>query len=241
MTIIKKNRLPSLGWCNILVSRLNAQDTRAAMGLETSPEQEVGSCRKVRRSKGRWLYYDAHFGSNLPHPLAVPHELLRILWSHREPWPVFCNSKDRKKIPGTYGIVLHTKETAVLDILWAIKHVKRAVALDPEAANLAILRGGTPAWHKRVREYHDKLDLLAKLFPPPYLPTTVKIRPFCQLLLAKTFKVFYCDEQGKIKDISRLDPNAEDEDVATWGHLLTTVTDQASRVVRDCVNLYAAT
>jgi hypothetical protein len=239
-----KNKLPSLGWCNILVSRLNSHDTRKAMGLESNHDlQETELYRseaigRVRRPRGRWLYYDANFGKYVQHPLEIPNAFSRVLWAHRDPWPAFLSAADRKKVPGAYGVVLRTKELAVLDILWAIKYVKQAVALDPEASKLtSILRGGTPTTLRRVRHYHDKLDLLAKLFPPPYLPTTFRIRTFCRLLLTRTFKVFYCNERGEVKDISSLDPYSKDEDVATWGNL-NAVTSQAGDIVRTCVNRY---
>jgi len=89
-----------------------------------------------------------------------------------------------------YRVCLSTHSPQVLDAIWAIKNLK---------ANGA--------------EGNEILDLFdAK--------RTQSMRQLADAALSKTFKVFYFDrDSGKTRDISSLDPTAEEEGTSGWGGL----------------------
>jgi hypothetical protein len=215
-----KKKLPALAWLNIVVSRLPLLPTQRALGL-TPFRSSMLAAGRVRQARAKWYDFEAHYGDGLVHPLDLPRQFVKLLWQYRKPWPPWFRPMDRRASDATHGVVLHTKTLAVLDIIWAIKYCQEA--------------------YRKAKGQADKqveiVELLASLFPPPLLPTTVTSTSFAKLLLSRRFRVFYVDEDGDVKDISSLDPGSDDEDVATWGQLAG-MTDRVGKIVATCVNRF---
>jgi len=109
-----------------------------------------------------------------------------------------------------YKVILSTHSPVILDVIWAITEIKKNKA--------------------------DPL-LLMKLFD---LPKAAGIKELCEEVVhKKLFKSYYFDkkENGKVvvKDISSLDPGAEDHNISGWGGL-TEFSGKASDVVSDAVS-----
>lgn len=89
-----------------------------------------------------------------------------------------------------YRVCLSTHCPQVLDAVWALKHLKGSRA-DPDAI----------------------LDIFDA-------EKTQAMRKLANTVMEKTLKVFYFDrETGKTRDISELDPSAEEEGKSGWGGL----------------------
>ena len=89
-----------------------------------------------------------------------------------------------------YRVCLSTHSPQVLDAVWALRHLK---------ANRADARA--------LLEIFDAKN-------------TQSMRKLAKIVMTKTLKVFYFDgETGKTRDISELDPSAEEEGLSGWGGL----------------------
>jgi hypothetical protein len=89
-----------------------------------------------------------------------------------------------------YRVCLSTHSPQVLDAIWALKHLR---------ANGA--------------DAHAVLDIFEA-------ENTQSMRKLADTVMKKVLKVFYFDrETGKTRDISKLDPSAEDEGHSGWGGL----------------------
>lgn len=89
-----------------------------------------------------------------------------------------------------YRVCLSTHSGQVLDAMWALKH---------------------------LRENNAKPESLLEVFAAPKTQAMVKM---AEAVMAKTSKVHYFDRQsGTTRDISALDPSAEEEGEAGWGGL----------------------
>lgn len=89
-----------------------------------------------------------------------------------------------------YRVCLSTHSPQVLDAVWALRHLK---------ANGA--------------DAHTILDIFEA-------ENTQSMRKLADTVMEKTLKVFYFDrETGKTRDISELDPSAEEEGQSGWGGL----------------------
>lgn len=104
-----------------------------------------------------------------------------------------------------YRVCLSTHSPHVLDVVWALRFLQQ--------------HGGRPA---------DVLDVLSL----PKQPSTKKL---AAAALAKEFRVYYFKRDGKVLDISSLDPGADDAAEAGWGGLTEfsgRVGDIVARVAR---------
>jgi predicted ATP-dependent endonuclease of OLD family len=109
-----------------------------------------------------------------------------------------------------YKVILSTHSPIVLDVIWAIGIIQK---------------------------HHADPTLLMKLFELPKAPG---IEELCHdIVKNKKFKSYYFDKDSngkvKVKDISSLDPGAEDERIAGWGGL-TAFSGKASEVVAKAVS-----
>ncbi len=109
-----------------------------------------------------------------------------------------------------YKVILSTHSPVILDVIWAILEIKDNNA-DPR--------------------------LLMELFD---LPKDTGIKELCEVIIKnKNFKSYYFDKgsDGKVivKDISTLDPGAEDPNIAGWGGL-TEFSGKAGTIVSKAVS-----
>ena len=89
-----------------------------------------------------------------------------------------------------YRVCLSTHSSQVLDAMWALKH---------------------------LQENKAKPEALLDVFAAPKTQAMIKM---AEAVMAKTARVHYFDRQsGTTRDISALDPNAEEEGEAGWGGL----------------------
>jgi hypothetical protein len=88
-----------------------------------------------------------------------------------------------------YRVVMSTHSPVVLEMIWALQAFKK---LHADEANVR------------------------KLFDLPALPYTKEL---ANTALAKDYRVYYFDGNGRSHDISQLDPTAEHIDEAEWGGL----------------------
>ena len=89
-----------------------------------------------------------------------------------------------------YRVCLSTHSSQVLDAMWALKH---------------------------LRENRAKPDALLDVFAAPRTQAMIKM---AEAVMAKTSRVHYFDrESGTTRDISALDPGAEEAGEAGWGGL----------------------
>jgi hypothetical protein len=89
-----------------------------------------------------------------------------------------------------YRVCLSTHSSQVLDAMWALKH---------------------------LRENGARPEALLEVFAAPKTPAMLKL---AESVMAKTHKVHYFDrESGTTRDISALDPAAEEDGGAGWGGL----------------------
>jgi len=99
-----------------------------------------------------------------------------------------------------YRVCLSTHSPHVLDLIWALRVLRE--------------RGG---------QVEDVLDLFGLRVGP-------QTKPLAEAALAKTARVFYFTRQGDVRDISRLDPAAEDDSESGWGGL-TEFSSQVGEIV----------
>ena len=99
-----------------------------------------------------------------------------------------------------YRVVMSTHSPHVLDLVWGIQFAKT---------------------HQGVGA--DVLEMLN-------LPNNAEMRPVAESALKSSFKVFYFQRDGNVKDISDLDPSADDQAEANWGGL-TEFSGRVSEVV----------
>jgi len=109
-----------------------------------------------------------------------------------------------------YKVILSTHSPVILDVIWAIMEIKKNKA--------------------------DPL-LIMELFD---LPKVTGIKELCEeVVYKKDFKSYYFDkkENGNIvvKNISTLDPGAEDHNISGWGGL-TEFSGKASDIVAKAVS-----
>lgn len=89
-----------------------------------------------------------------------------------------------------YKVCLSTHSAQVLDAMWALKH---------------------------LRENNAKPEVLLEVFDAPKSQAMIKM---AEAVMAKTSRVHYFDRQsGSTRDISSLDPSAEEQGEAGWGGL----------------------
>lgn len=89
-----------------------------------------------------------------------------------------------------YQVCLSTHSSQVLDAMWALKH---------------------------LRENKAKPEALLEVFAAPKTQAMIKM---AEAVMAKSSRVHYFDRQsGTTRDISALDPSAEEEGEAGWGGL----------------------
>jgi hypothetical protein len=103
-----------------------------------------------------------------------------------------------------YRVCLSTHSPHVLDVMWALRIIKE--------------RKGTEK---------DVLDLFE-------LPTSLPMKVLVSNVLGKDLKAYFFQRDGKVVDISRLDPGVDNEAEANWGGLAEFsghVGDIVSRVV----------
>jgi hypothetical protein len=99
-----------------------------------------------------------------------------------------------------YRVCLSTHSPHVLDLVWALRVLRE--------------RGG---------QVDDVLDLFG-------LRTDAQTKPLAEAALNKTAGVYYFTRQGMVRDISRLDPAAEDDSESGWGGL-TEFSSQVGEIV----------
>ncbi|MGI9250496.1 MAG: AAA family ATPase [Pseudohongiellaceae bacterium] len=89
-----------------------------------------------------------------------------------------------------YKVVLSTHSTVVLDLIWAIQHIKDSKGNVRDILNLFSLKQG-----------NNDLKKIAKN------------------ALTKDYRVYFFERGKPVKDITSLDPGAEDEAISNWGDL----------------------
>ena len=216
--MVQRKKLPPLGWCNIVVSRLSGFETVKALKLlpeskEVLQAVRLGEALPKRLRRGpRGLWYRLVPEIQDRHPIDTVARLASILWLHRDLHSPFASVKERKAEVPVHGVVILTSEVEVLSFVWAIQRVER-------------LLDGISLRTKRAQDMIHELRQITATTPK-----------FWTTILPKTFCVFYVNEDGEVKDISNLSAESEDDDEATWGQL-NTITNRCGRAVRNCVNM----
>jgi len=88
-----------------------------------------------------------------------------------------------------YKVCLSTHSPHVLDVVWALRTMRE--------------RNGTVA---------DVLDVFG-------LPKNPPTKELAEAVLQKEFRVYFFQRSGQVRDISRMDPGAEDGAESGWGGL----------------------
>ena len=100
-----------------------------------------------------------------------------------------------------YRVCLSTHSTDVLDVIWAIRTIQN---------------------YQNQLSKSDQEKFFLEIFGLPLK----SLRDFASEVLGKTMSVYYFDRDGTTKDISSLDPGANEPSVSGWGGL----TDYAGRI-----------
>ena len=101
-----------------------------------------------------------------------------------------------------YRVCISTHSTDVLDVIWAIQTIRQ---------------------HQDQLAKSDQEKFFLRIFG---LPLNQVLRDLASEVLGKSMSVYYFDRDGTTKDISSLDPGANEPSVSGWGGL----TDYAGRI-----------
>lgn len=88
-----------------------------------------------------------------------------------------------------YRVVISTHSPVVLEMVWALQELKQLGAVEKDIRQLFSLKATTPA------------------------------KELANSALAKDYRVYFFDRQNEVRDISRLDPGAQETAEADWGGL----------------------